>query len=138
MLKISLAYLGGALTMATVVYSAGGHASALTFMAGAASVLVVLVAVLASQARLRRLVRMLGRLLEAFSDAPPPQDRRTAREVSVGDDDRFYDLVAALTQLGARRAAASLAAKRAIAAKPTGTFQELFIEAVQFTRAAAA
>lgn len=69
MLKTSLGYLAGVLTMAVVVYLTGAHFAAPMFFAGIAAVIVPGVALLSSVERIRSVARFLSAFADSFSSA---------------------------------------------------------------------
>jgi hypothetical protein len=140
MTRLSLAYLAGALTVAGAVFAAAGRLPLVTFGLGVFVALVALGAALSSPARIRRAVRFLSAVAQVIEITAPepasrPQIAARPRLVETGAE---ADLVSALTNLGAGRAAARAAASRAIEQTPGASFDRLLQTAVALSRKAAA
>lgn len=108
MIKTSLGFLAGVLSMAVVVYLTGAHLAAPMFFAGMVAVLTPAIALLASIQRIRSAARFLSAFAHAWEkrigpDAPQPQQVDPLGE----------EITSALVNMGTPKKAAAAAAAAA-------------------------
>lgn len=89
MIKTSLAFAAGVLTMAAVVYFAGAHFALPMFFAGIVAVVAPSVALLASTDRMRT----VGRFLTTFADSWDGTARKPTPRVISGKDKNVWAYV---------------------------------------------
>jgi len=141
MLKYSLTFLAGALTIAGAVFASSGHTAVIMFVLGALTVIGIAGALLSSADRIRR----AARFLVAFADAlqpdsakpAPAADKATTAPVDhakAAVSPAEADVADALIALGTKRKAAELAARRAVEQIPAGRFEDLFRCALPFAK----
>jgi hypothetical protein len=142
--KVTLSYLAGALTIAGAVYLAAGRASAVMFALGVLTPVLILAAALSSRTRLQRVARLM------LSIAGPPEclsrvkvgTRRTAKRSTEAKPEPApsqieQDIASALANFGARKSDAATAARYAVQARPAAGFDELFRIALNKSKLAA-
>lgn len=146
MLKLTLAYLAGALTIGVAVYAAGGRATLAAFGIGFFLACVVAVALLSSARRMRRAARFLNSLSAVIdhSDrsstrprivktAAEPRPVEPAHEPTPAE----LEVSSALKNFGMTRKQAEAAAALAVKQSPAGSFQDLFRIALNAGKVAA-
>jgi len=141
MLKYSLTFLAGALTIAGAVFASSGHTAVIMFALGAFTILAIAGALLSSADRMRR----AARFLVAFADALQPATAKpapaaagnppaTVEQPKAAVSPAQSDVADALVALGTKRKAAELAARRAVEQLPAGRFEDLFRCALPFAK----
>src|SRR5271154_2955778 len=85
MLKYSLTFLAGALTIAGAVFASSGHTAVIMFVLGALTVIGIAGALLSSADRIRRAARFLAPSADALqpdrATPPPAADKATTAPV---------------------------------------------------------
>lgn len=145
MLKLTLAYLAGALTIGVAVYAAGGRATLAAFGIGFFLACVVAVALLSSARRMRRAARFLNSLsavIDHSDRSTRPRIVKTAAEprpVEPAHEPTPAELEvsSALKNFGMTRKQAEAAAALAVKQSPAGSFQDLFRIALNAGKVAA-
>jgi Holliday junction resolvasome RuvABC DNA-binding subunit len=134
MLKFSLSYLAGALTVGVAVYLSAGNGTLIAFGLGVLTVTASGVAALSSVERIKRAARFLS----AFA-AGLEQRGGKLTEMPAPASQLETDVVSALVQLGTRRKAAEAAAKSAVAQLGTSAdFETTFKTALASAKTKAA
>lgn len=151
MLRLTAAYIAGALTVAVAVYAAGGRATLAAFGIGFFLAVLVAVALLSSGRRLKRAARFLFALSHALERdqrrstrtptapgtitiQPKPVEVIPAPVEPSPEEEAIY---AALLNLGSPKRAARAAAHYAIEQAPAASFNEQFRIAVAARKQAA-
>jgi hypothetical protein len=147
MLKLTLAYLAGALTIAGAVYAAGGRATLAAFGIGFFIAVVVAVALLSSGRRMRRAARFLisfAAALDRTSRTRPQIVKRSEALARVMEPTPErqpspveLEVSSALMNFGMNKKQAAAAAASAVAQAPAAQFQDLFRIAVNAGKVAA-
>lgn len=131
MLKATLIYFAGVLSLAAVSFAADGKATVIGAITGLAITGTAIFAGVSSRKRIRRLAAFLASLADAL-DRRLPAASSPAQAVQ---DPRERDLVSALRNWGASRKQATGAARAAIrAANPGDNLQALLPAALQYVR----
>lgn len=136
MLKITLAYLAGALTIGATVYAAGGRATLVTFGIGFLLAALLLVAALSSPRRQRRAARLLNMLANALDHAGGETKRaKPAQMPAIEVSQVERDVAAALVNFGASKTQAGRLAREA--AQSGEPFEKAFKRALSLRKVAA-
>jgi hypothetical protein len=137
MLKITLAYLAGALTIGAAVFAAGGRATLISFAIGALFTALLLVAAISSPRRQRAAARLLSNLANVLDPKTPrrPAQPRPAAAAPPTPSQTQLDVAAALVNFGAPKNQAARLAREATANGEE--FQEAFRRAVSLSKVAA-
>ena len=138
MTRYTLTYLAGVLTMAAVVYFAGGRPTLAAFVAGMAAVALALAAAIASSSRMRRAARFLSILADAVDGREAKRERKPVPHICEESPSQVQlEVEEALRGLGASKKESTAAARLAIALKPEGTTKEVLALAFARLRSAA-
>jgi hypothetical protein len=127
----AVSFAAGAAGFAALTYAAGFHASAWTFAAGFLCALLLAAAALGSRARLTRAARTLAAVAAALGGSNKTLIRPAAQLAGTP-----AEVADALCEIGARRPAATAAARKAAELHPGAGFDDLFRAALPFTKGA--
>jgi hypothetical protein len=135
MLKITLAYLAGALTIGAAVFAAGGRATLISFAIGALFTALLLVAAISSPRRQRAAARLLSNLANVLDPQTPRRPAQPRPAAAAPPSQTQLDVAAALVNFGAPKNQAARLAREATANGEE--FQEAFRRAVSLSKVAA-